>query len=136
MNDKCAAGTGRFLEVIAESLGLKVEELGELSLKWQSTVGISSICTVFAEQEVVRHIADGKPVADVLLGLHESLASRVYSMAERVRIEPDVVLTGGVAKNIGVRKAIERRLSYEVLLPSEPLFTGAMGAALLAKELA
>ena len=136
MNDKCAAGSGRFLEVMAESLGLKLEELGELSLKGETIIKISSICTVFAEQEVVGHIADGRRLEDVLAGLHDSLASRVYSMAERIRVEPDVVLTGGVAKNIGIRKAMEKKLGYEVLLPPEPLLTGAIGAALLAKELA
>ena len=136
MNDKCAAGTGRFLEVIAESLGLQVEDLGGIALKGRNPVSISSICTVFAEQEVISHIADGLPLEDILAGLHDSLVSRVYSMAERIRIEPEVVFTGGGAKNIGLVKAMERKLGYEVVLPPEPLLTGAIGAALLAKELA
>jgi len=136
MNDKCAAGTGRFLEVIAESLGIKLEDMGELSLKGELSISISSICTVFAEQEVVSHIADGRRVEDVLAGLLDALASRVYSMAERIRIEPEVVLTGGGAKNIGIIKTMNRKLGYGVLIPPEPLLTGALGAALLAKELA
>jgi predicted CoA-substrate-specific enzyme activase len=134
MNDKCAAGTGRFLEVIAESLAVDLKELGELSLKAQTPVKISSICTVFAEQEVVGHLAEGKRLEDVLAGLHEAFASRIHSMAEQVKVEPPVVLTGGGAKNVGLRKALERRLGYELLVPPEPLITGALGAALLAKE--
>ena len=134
MNDKCAAGTGRFLEAIAETLALDLKELGELSLKAGTPVKISSICTVFAEQEVVGHLADGKRLEDVLGGLHEAFASRIQSMAVPVKIEAPVVLTGGGAKNIGLRRALERRLGYELLIPPEPLITGALGAALLAKE--
>jgi predicted CoA-substrate-specific enzyme activase len=134
MNDKCAAGTGRFLEVIAESLAIDLKELGELSLKAENPVKISSLCTVFAEQEVVGYLAEGSRLEDILAGLHEALASRIYSMAEHVKIEPPVVLTGGGAKNVGLLKALERRLGYELLVPPEPLITGALGAALLAKE--
>jgi len=134
MNDKCAAGTGRFLEVIAESLAMDLKELGERSLRAETPVKISSICTVFAEQEVVGHLADGKRLEDVLGGLHEAFASRIQSMAVPVKIEAPVVLTGGGAKNIGLRRALERRLGYELLIPPEPLITGALGAALLAKE--
>jgi len=135
MNDKCAAGTGRFLEVIAEALGLKLEEMGEISLKSKRQVSISSTCTVFAEQEVVSRIADGVAIEDILAGLHEAISSRVYRMAERLRIEPDVVLTGGVAKNIGVVKAMEEHVGSPILVPEEPLLTGAIGAAILGKEL-
>lgn len=135
MNDKCAAGTGRFLEVIAEALGLKLEEMGELSMKSKNKVRISSTCTVFAEQEVVSRIADGVHIEDILAGLHEAIAGRVFRMAERLRIEKDVVVTGGVAKNIGVVKALEEHVGFPVLVPGEPLLTGAIGAALLGKEL-
>ena len=135
MNDKCAAGTGRFLEVIAETLGLKLEELGETSMKSKSKVNISSTCTVFAEQEVVSRIADGADIEDIVAGIHDSIASRVYRMAERLKIERDVVITGGVAKNIGVVKAMEDYLGFPVLVPEEPLLTGARGAASLGKEL-
>lgn len=135
MNDKCAAGTGRFLEVIAETLGLKLEEMGGISLKSKKKVKISSTCTVFAEQEVVSRIAEGVSLEDILAGLHDAIASRVYRMAEKLKIERDVVLTGGVAKNIGVVKAMEEYVGFPVLVPEEPLLTGAIGAALLGKEL-
>jgi predicted CoA-substrate-specific enzyme activase len=134
MNDKCAAGTGRFLEAVAESLAVDLNELGKLSLKADSPVNISSICTVFAEQEVVGHLAEGRRLEDVLAGLHEAFASRIHSMAVRVQVERPVVLTGGGAKNIGLRHALEQKFGCELLVPSEPLITGALGAALLAKE--
>jgi predicted CoA-substrate-specific enzyme activase len=135
MNDKCAAGTGRFLEVIAEALGLKLDEMGGISLKSTKKVSISSTCTVFAEQEVVSRIADGVAIEDILAGLNDAIAGRVYRMAERLRMEPDVVLTGGVAKNVGVVKAMEEYVGSTILIPEEPLLTGAMGAAILGKEL-
>jgi len=134
MNDKCAAGTGRFLEVIAESLAMDLKELGERSLKAETPVKISSICTVFAEQEVMGHLADGRRLEDVVAGLHEAFASRIHSMADQVKIEAPVVLTGGEAKNVGLRTALSRRLGCELLVPPEPLITGALGAALLAKH--
>ncbi|GAG02347.1 unnamed protein product, partial [marine sediment metagenome] len=99
MNDKCAAGTGRFLEVMAEVLGLQLDQMGELSLKSKKKVQISSTCTVFAEQEVVSRIAEGTLLEDILGGINEAIASRVCRMAQRLKIERDVVVTGGVAKN-------------------------------------
>ena len=136
MNDKCAAGTGRFLEVIADALGIKLEEMGELSLKARSEVSISSTCTVFAEQEVVGKLAEGVPVADLVAGVHKAIASRIFGMVSRLKIEKDVAVTGGGAKNIGLVRALEARLGYPVLIPPEPLLTGAIGAALLGKEMA
>ena len=135
MNDRCAAGTGRFLEVIANALGLRVEDLGNISLKSTNKVEISSICTVFALQEVILRLSDGTPSEDIMAGLHDSIASRVVNMVKRLKIEPDVVLTGGVAKNVGVVKAMRENLGCEVSVPEDPLLTGAMGAALLGKEL-
>lgn len=135
MNDKCAAGTGRFLEVIAEALGVKLEEMGELSLSAKNEVKISSTCTVFAEQEAVSQLADGVPLEDLVAGLHEAIASRIYGMVRRLKIERDVVVTGGGAKNIGLVKALEAKLGYSVLIPPEPLLTGAIGAALLGKDI-
>jgi len=135
MNDKCAAGTGRFLEVIADALGLKLEEMGELSLQSKEKVRISNTCTIFAEQEVVSKIADGVPIEDILAGLHEAIASRVFHMAEKMKIEKDVAMTGGVAKNVGMVKALEDLLGFPVLIAREPLLTGAIGAAILGKEL-
>jgi predicted CoA-substrate-specific enzyme activase len=135
MNDKCAAGTGRFLEVTAESLGVKLEDMGKLSLEAKSRVEISNICTVFAAQEVVAQLAAGTALADIIAGLHEAIASRIFGMARRLKIEPEVALTGGGAKNIGLVKALEAKLGYAVLVPPEPLLTGAIGAALLGKDM-
>jgi predicted CoA-substrate-specific enzyme activase len=135
MNDKCAAGTGRFLEVMAEVLGLELDQMGEFSMKSRNKVKISSTCTVFAEQEVISRIADGALLEDILAGLHDAIASRVYRMVQRLKIERDVVVTGGVAKNTGVVKALEDYLGFPVLVPEEPLLTGAIGAALIGREL-
>ena len=136
MNDKCAAGTGRFLEVIASALGLKVEELGDLSLKSTNKIAISNTCTIFARQEVATLLSEGVRLEDIVAGLHNAIASRVAGMVRKLRIEPDIILTGGVAKNIGVVKAMEENLGQRVLIPKEPLLTGAIGAALLGKALA
>lgn len=136
MNDKCAAGTGRFLEVISDTLGVKLQEIGELSLRAKKIEKISSTCTVFAEQEVVSRMAEGSHLEDILAGIHDAIASRVYAMVERLKIEKDVVMTGGGSKNVGIRKAFQDRLGYPVLVPPEPLLTGAIGAALLAQQLA
>jgi predicted CoA-substrate-specific enzyme activase len=134
MNDKCAAGTGRFLEVTAESLGVKLEDMGRLALEAKSKVEISNICTVFAAQEVVSKLSEGVPLPDIIAGLHEAIASRIYGMARRLKMEREVALTGGGAKNIGLVRALEAKLGYPVLVPPEPLLTGAMGAALLGKD--
>ncbi len=134
MNDKCAAGTGRFLEVIADTLGIKVEDLGEISLKSIKRVVINSTCTIFAQQEVISRLSEGTSIEDVLAGLHDAIASRVITMVRRLKIEPDVVLTGGVAMNIGVVKAVRENLEYDVFVLEEPLLSGAVGAAILAKE--
>jgi predicted CoA-substrate-specific enzyme activase len=136
MNDKCAAGTGRYLEVIAEGLGIRLEEMGELSLTAKSDVVIGNTCTVFAEREVVTKLAEGVPVADLVAGVHKAIATRIQSMAARLEIEPDVVVTGGGAKNIGLVRALEARIGCPVLVPPEPLLTGAIGAALMGKDIA
>jgi len=135
MNDKCAAGTGRFLEVIAEALGVKLEDMGALSLKAKKTAEISNTCTVFAEHEVVSKLAEGIPLEELIAGLHEAIATRIFGTVNRLKIEKDVVVTGGGAKNIGLVKALENKLGYPAIVPSEPLLTGAIGAALLGKDL-
>jgi len=135
MNDKCAAGTGRFLEVTAEGLGIKLEDMGRLSLEAKNKVEIGSTCTVFAAQEVVAKLSEGVPLPDIIAGLHEAIAARIYSMVGRLKIEREVALTGGGAKNIGLVKALEAKLGFSVLLPPEPLLTGAIGAALLGKDI-
>jgi (R)-2-hydroxyacyl-CoA dehydratese activating ATPase len=134
MNDKCAAGTGRFLEVIADALGVPLGELGELSLTAQKAAVISNTCTVFAEQEVISQLAGGESVANLVAGIHEAIATRVYSMVNKLKIEPDVAITGGGAKNIGLVKALEAKFGSPVLVPPEPLLTGAIGAALVGKD--
>jgi predicted CoA-substrate-specific enzyme activase len=135
MSDKCAAGTGRFLELIAASLGLGLDDLGPLSMKSTGKVSISSTCTVFARQEVISRISEGAPLEDILAGVHDAIASRVARMVERLKVEPDVLFTGGVAKNIGVVRALEKNLGCEVMVPEEPLLSGAIGATLLGKEI-
>lgn len=134
MNDKCAAGTGRFLEVTAETLGIKLEDLGPLSLKSTRTVSISSVCTVFAQHEVVSRLSEGIAAEDIVAGIHDAIAGRVARMVQRLKVEPEVVFTGGVAKNIGVVKALENNLGCPVSVADSPLLTGALGAALLGRE--
>ncbi len=134
MNDKCAAGTGRFLEVTAAALSIRLEDMGDISLKATRRIPISNLCTIFAQQEVVALLSRGEKLENILAGLHDALASRVAALARRLGIEPELVLTGGVAKNIGMVKAMKESLGCEVLVPEEPLLTGALGAAILAKE--
>jgi len=136
MNDKCAAGSGRFIEVIADGLGVALESVGELSLQSTHPAKISNICTIWAQQEVAASLAQGIPVPDLLAGVHRSLAERIVTMVHRLRVEEAVVVTGGGAKNKGLLKALSEQLGHEVLVPQEPLITGALGAALLGKEMA
>ena len=136
MNDKCAAGTGRFLEVISETLGLRLTDLGNISEQAQGIVQISNLCTVFAEHEVTSRLAEGAGIPEIVAGLHDSIASRVVNMVRHLKIERDVVVTGGGAKNRGLVKAIAGRVGFDVLTPPEPFITGALGAALLGQELA
>jgi predicted CoA-substrate-specific enzyme activase len=135
MNDKCAAGTGRFLEVIADALGVPLERLGELSLTAQRAAPISSTCTVFAEHEVISQLSSGESVANLVAGIHDSVATRVYALVRKLKVEPDVAVTGGGAKNIGLIKALETKFGYPLKVPPEPLITGALGAALIGKEI-
>lgn len=135
MSDKCAAGTGRFLEIIADALDLKVEELGDISLKSTGRVAISKTCTVFARQEVVMRLSEGAAVEDIVAGIHDAIASRVAGMVARLKADGDVLFTGGVAGNIGVVRALEENLGCPVLVPDEPLLSGASGAALWGKEI-
>jgi predicted CoA-substrate-specific enzyme activase len=135
MSDKCAAGTGRFLDIIADTLGHKVGDLGDISLKSTNKVTISKTCTVFARQEVVTRLSEGILLEDIVAGIHDAIAGRIASMVAGLKSGDDVLFTGGVAKNIGVVKALERNLGCEVLVPEEPLLSGAIGAAILGKEI-
>ena len=134
MNDKCAAGTGRFLEVMARSLDTDLQSLGRLSALSEADVRISSTCTVFAESEVVALVAKGAAKEDIIRGLHRSVAERIYAMVARLRAEPPFVVTGGVAKNSGVVAALEERLGAKLLVPDEPQIVGALGAAIVAQK--
>ncbi|KAF0155912.1 MAG: putative benzoyl-CoA reductase subunit D [Syntrophaceae bacterium] len=134
MNDKCAAGTGRFLEVIAETLGINLVDMGEIALKANGFVQISNMCTVFAEHEVTSRLSEGAGVAEIVAGLHEAIAGRVVNMTRHLGIEKDVVVTGGGAKNVGLIKVIAGKVGFPVLTPPEPFITGALGAALVGKD--
>jgi predicted CoA-substrate-specific enzyme activase len=135
MNDKCAAGTGRFIEVIGDTLGVALDKVGDLSLQSKNPAKISNICTIWAQQEVAASLAQGIPISDLLAGVHYSLADRICRMVNRLRVEDEVVVTGGGAKNRGLLKALSEQLGHEILVPEEPLITGALGAALLGKEI-
>jgi len=132
MNDRCAAGTGRFLEVMAMTLGYTLSEFGPEALKASESASINSMCTVFSESEVVSLIAGGKSKQSIALGLHESIVNRLLSLIGRVGAEPEVALTGGVALNPCIRVLLERRLGVKLLVPEHPQVVGALGAALSA----
>ncbi|AFQ43650.1 acyl-CoA dehydratase activase [Desulfosporosinus meridiei] len=135
MNDKCAAGTGRFLEVMASALEVDWQEISELVSASKNPTKISSFCTVFAESEIISQVSAGELKADILAGVCDSVASRVASMSRRTGLEPDVVFTGGVAHNDGVVKALAKQLDFSLLISQEPVITAALGAALIAREI-
>ncbi|MFQ3549411.1 MAG: acyl-CoA dehydratase activase [Armatimonadota bacterium] len=135
MNDKCAAGTGRFLEVMAIALGTDIENMGELSLKSKNDISISSTCTVFAESEIIGLISRGIVKSDIAYGLHKSVAERIFAMTSRLKCKPPYIMTGGVAKNIGVVRAVSEKLEYDVIVPNEPQIVGALGAVLISTEI-
>jgi len=134
MNDKCAAGTGRFLEVMARALEVPLDEMAPRSLAAASAVEISSMCTVFAESEVVTRIAEGCDVDEVIAGIHQAIASRTAALAKRVRPQPPLAMSGGVARNRAVVAALQRLLGHEIWVPDDPQIVGALGAALIAAE--
>ena len=134
MNDKCAAGTGRFLEVMARALEVDLDRMGPLSLQSEREVAISSTCTVFAESEVISLIAHCTPREDILNGIHTAICLRVLAMMDRMHPEPELTLTGGVAKNVGVLDTIRRRTDLPINVPDEPQIVGALGAALIARS--
>jgi predicted CoA-substrate-specific enzyme activase len=134
MNDKCAAGTGRFIEVMAQALGLRIEEVGPVALASKDYCDISSTCTVFAETEIIAQRAQGRNREDLIAGALKSIAKRVMIMASSVGLVKEVAFTGGVAKNIGVKKALEEAFGVGILVPEEPQIIGALGAALFAND--
>jgi len=133
-NDKCAAGSGLFLETMATLLEVPVELMGELSLQADGYEEVSSICAVFAESEVISHIHRGVPKELILAGLHKAVAGKIVEMLGMTTIRSDVVVTGGVAKNTAIIKELENRIGLSISVPTEPQIVGALGAALLAHD--
>jgi predicted CoA-substrate-specific enzyme activase len=134
MNDKCAAGTGRFLAMAAYYLNLPLEEIGERSLRATKPVNITTTCTVFVEAEIMSHLARGKKPEDILRGMHNAIATRSISLMSRVGIEEKITFTGGVTKNIGMVRALEEGLETTLNVSAESHFMGAIGAALFALD--
>ena len=134
MNDKCAAGTGRFLAGAAEALGLSLDEIGPISLKASAPVRLSTVCAVFVESDIMSYLADGKAVEDILGGVHSAIAARTIALVRRVGIEPEVTFTGGVSCNVGMVRALSDKLELPVNVSPESPYVGALGAALFALE--
>lgn len=134
MNEKCAAGTGRFLDVMAGVLETTVGQLGELDAQATEPAVISSTCTVFAESEVISRLAGKEPLTNIVAGIHESVAQRTAGLAKRLGVKPELAMTGGVAQNAGVVRALERTLGEPITVPDNPQINGSLGAALYALD--
>lgn len=134
MNDKCAAGTGRFLEVMARALEINLDEFGIISLQAKNPAQISSLCTVFAESEVISLISRGVARENIVAGIHESIGSRIAALAARAGLTTPLMVTGGVAKNVGLIKALEKALGFKTSISEYAQLTGAIGAAVLADK--
>jgi predicted CoA-substrate-specific enzyme activase len=134
MNDKCAAGTGRFIELIAEAFEVPLEQIGDISLSADKSAKISSICSVFARSEALVLAREGVPKDRIIAGIHVALTQRTLGLVRRIDLLPDLVITGGIAKNKGFVKRIESELHMTALIPQEPQVTGALGAAVFAME--
>ncbi len=132
MNDKCAAGTGKFLEIMARTLGYDLSQFGEEAIFSEKDIQINNMCTVFAESEVTSLLAKGENVRDIAMGLHTSIAKRAISMLKRLDGEGDIVFTGGVALNPCLIHLLKKYLKQDILVPTKPQLTGAIGAAILA----
>ena len=135
MNDKCAAGTGRFLEVMAGALEVNLDEFGEISLKADNPAKISSLCTVFAESEVISLISKREKRENIIAGIHESICARISTMMKRIGTLPPIMMTGGVAKNIGVVRALEKMINMPIEVSAYAQENGAIGAAFLAQKI-
>jgi len=134
LNDKCSAGTGRFLEVMARVLGVTIDELGPFALQSNSPCTISSTCTVFAESEVIGRIGAGENPKDIAAGVHSAMASKISTLSKRVGVVTPICVTGGVALNPAFRYYLSRQLGAELWMPTDPQLTGALGAALLSLQ--
>jgi (R)-2-hydroxyacyl-CoA dehydratese activating ATPase len=134
MNDKCAAGTGRFLSNAAETVGIGLDEIGPISLGAKKPVRLSTVCAVFVESDIMSYLAEGKTVPDILGGVHNAIAARTVALVRRVGIDPEVTFTGGVSRNIGMVKALEEKLGQPVNVCDDSHYIGAIGAAIFAVE--
>jgi predicted CoA-substrate-specific enzyme activase len=134
MNDKCAAGTGRFLGSAADALGMRLDDIGDISLKAKNPVRLTTVCTVFVESDIMSYLAQGKKTEDILGGVHSAIAARTISLIRRVGIEPEVTFTGGVSKNIGMVRALEEKLGMKLNVSPDSHFVGALGASIFALE--
>ena len=134
LSEKCAAGSGRFLQVIARVLQIDVGEIGALSLKSQKRVDFNTGCAVFAESEAISRIAEGAAREDILAGIHRAMAAKTSNLVQRVGLEPDCAIIGGGARDIGLVRSIEETLELSLLVPEEPQIVSALGAALIARE--
>lgn len=135
MNDKCAAGTGRFLEVMASVFKVTLDDLGPMAQRATDMVPISSTCTIFAESEVISLAARGEKPENILKGVHDAISNRVAGLTSRVGVKDDILFTGGVAKNAGMRDALVEAIGSEIVIPSfDPQLIGALGAAVLAQS--
>ena len=134
MNDKCAAGSGRFLTNSAEAVGLDVSEMGERSLTAKQPVRLSTVCTIFVESDILTYLAQGKKVDDILDGVHGAIAARTVALVRRVGAESEITMTGGVSRNVGMVKWLEQKLGMPVNVSPDSHYTGALGAAIFAME--
>ena len=134
MNDRCAAGTGRFLEMTSDLLEISLGEMGRAALAAEKYIDINAMCAVFAESEIIGLISKGHPIPEILMGVIESVVKRIAGLIGRVGIEERIVLTGGVAKNKGVVQVLEKQLKSKLIVPDQPQITGALGAALLSAD--
>lgn len=134
LNEKCAAGTGRYLERVAETIGVTIDQLGPLALSGEKPIVISSVCAVFAQNEIISLLRDGKPLGDIVAGACQAMVRRQVSLLKKVGLDGKTMFCGGVAKNIGIAKILEQQLGVQVFIPPEPQIVGAMGAALIARE--
>jgi predicted CoA-substrate-specific enzyme activase len=133
-NDKCASGTGRFLEIIADSLDIKLDDMGAISGRSKEKLTLSNQCVIFAETEIISLVNEGKEIADIISALHQAVANRAASLAKSILVVPDAVMTGGVAKNSGMFSAMERALGVKLHRVENPQINGALGAAIFAAD--
>jgi predicted CoA-substrate-specific enzyme activase len=134
MNDKCAGGTGRFLEMIADVLGVRLEDSGELALQSKNTILFNTVCAVFAKSDAIAYLRKGAAKSDILAGLNEAIATRSLNLLKRISIEKDFTITGGISKNKGMVRKLTERVGLEPRLCEDPQLVGALGAAVFAGE--